>query len=35
MDRLSSDESESRFSAHVEGLIGAIGRAVPLRDYCS
>jgi SRSO17 transposase len=37
MDRLSSDASESRFSAYVEGLVGAIGhadRAVPLRDYC-
>ena len=37
MDRLSSDESESRFSTYVEGLVGAIGhadRAVPLRDYC-
>lgn len=37
MDRPLSDESESRFSAYVEGLIGAIGhadRAVPLRDYC-
>ena len=37
MDRLSSDESESRFSAYVAGLVDAIGhadRAVPLRDYC-
>jgi SRSO17 transposase len=37
MDRLSSDASEARFSAYVEGLVGAIGhadRAVPLRDYC-
>jgi SRSO17 transposase len=37
MDRLTSDESGSRFSAYVEGLVGAIGhadRAVPLRDYC-
>src|SRR5512134_2480939 len=37
MDRLSRDESESRFSTYVEGLVGVIGhadRAVPLRDYC-
>src|SRR3546814_20173665 len=37
MDRLASDESESRFSAYMEGLVGVIGhadRAVPLRDYC-
>lgn len=37
MHRLSSEESESRFSAYVEGLVGAIGhadRAAPLRDYC-
>ena len=37
MDRLSRDESESRFSTYVEGVVGAIGhadRAVPLRDYC-
>jgi SRSO17 transposase len=37
MDRLHSNESESRFSAYVEGLVGAIGhadRAAPLRDYC-
>ena len=37
MDRPLSDESESRFSAYVEGLVGAIGhadRAGPLRDYC-
>lgn len=37
MDRSLSDESESRFSAYVEGLVGAIGhadRAGPLRDYC-
>jgi SRSO17 transposase len=37
MDRYSSEESESRFSAYVEGLVGAIGhadRAAPLRDYC-
>ncbi len=37
MDQLASAESESRFSAYVEGLFGAIGhadRAEPLRDYC-
>ena len=37
MDCLLSDESESRFAAYVEGLVGAIGhadRAAPLRDYC-
>ena len=37
MDRLGDEESESRFCAFVEGLIGAIGhadRAAPLRDYC-
>src|SRR5215469_6847720 len=37
MNQPLSDESESRFSAYVEGLIGAIGhadRAAPLRDYC-
>ena len=37
MDRLLNDESESRFSAYVDGLVGAIGhadRAAPLRDYC-
>ncbi len=37
MDRLHSEASESRFSAYVESLVGAIGhadRAVPLRDYC-
>jgi SRSO17 transposase len=37
MDRPLSDESESRFSAYVERLVGAIGhadRAGPLRDYC-
>ena len=34
---MASTESESRFLAYVEGLVGAIGhadRAVPLRDYC-
>jgi SRSO17 transposase len=37
MDRLDSKESEWRFSAYVEGLVGAIGhadRTAPLRDYC-
>jgi SRSO17 transposase len=37
VDQLSSAESEFRFSAYVEGLVGAIGhydRAAPLRDYC-
>jgi SRSO17 transposase len=37
MDRPPSGEDESRFSAYVEGLVGAIGhadRAAPLRDYC-
>ena len=37
MDRLLGKESESRFSAFVEGLVGVIGhadRAAPLRDYC-
>jgi SRSO17 transposase len=37
MDRPPSEESESRFLAYVEGLVGAIGhadRAAPLRDYC-
>jgi SRSO17 transposase len=37
MDRSRREESESRFSAYVEGLEVAIGhadRAVPLRDYC-
>jgi SRSO17 transposase len=34
---MASTESELRFSAYVEGLVGAIGhadRAVPLHDYC-
>ena len=38
MDRLSRDESESRFSTYVEGVVGAIGhadRAVPLRITAS
>ncbi len=37
MDKRASDESERRFSAYVEGLVGVIGhadRARPLRDYC-
>ncbi|EGY01855.1 transposase [Nitrospirillum viridazoti Y2] len=37
MGQLVGDDSESRFSAYVEGLVGAIGhadRAAPLRDYC-
>jgi SRSO17 transposase len=37
MKRPLGDESESRFAACVEGLVGAIGhadRAAPLRDYC-
>ncbi len=37
MERVSSEASESRFSAYVEGLVGALGhadRAAPLRDYC-
>jgi SRSO17 transposase len=37
MDRLTSDQSESRFSAYVEGLVEVIGhadRAMPLHDYC-
>ncbi len=37
MDPVSSRESEARFSAYVEGLVGVIGhadRAGPLRDYC-
>ena len=37
MDLATSDESESRFSAYVEGLVSVIGhadRAGPLRDYC-
>ena len=34
---MASTDGESRFSASVGGLVGAIGhadRAVPLRDYC-
>ena len=37
MGRRIADDSESRFSAYVEGLSTVIGhadRAGPLRDYC-
>src|SRR5450755_369935 len=37
MDLRAVGDSESRFSAYVEGLVGVIGhadRASPLRDYC-
>jgi SRSO17 transposase len=37
MDLRAADDSESRFSAYVEGLVSVIGhadRAGPLRDYC-
>jgi SRSO17 transposase len=37
MDRRGKDESEARFAAYVEGLVGVIGhadRAGPLQDYC-
>jgi SRSO17 transposase len=37
MNLQSSDDSESRFAAYVEGLVSVIGhsdRAGPLRDYC-
>src|SRR3954468_14506278 len=37
MDLRAVGESESRFSAYVEGLVSVIGhadRASPLRDYC-
>ena len=37
MDLRAVDDSESRFSAYVEGLVSVIGhadRAGPLRDYC-
>jgi SRSO17 transposase len=37
MGRLARTTNESRFSAYVQGLIGAIGpadRALPLQDYC-
>src|ERR1700736_6777433 len=37
MNLQSTDGSETRFSAYVEGLVGVIGhadRAGPLRDYC-
>jgi hypothetical protein len=38
MDLRAADASESRFSAYVEGLVSAIGRADragPRRDYCA
>ena len=38
MNFRSSDATEFRFSAYVEGLIGVIGHADrngPLRDYCA
>src|SRR5207342_1633828 len=38
MDLRAADDSESRFSAYVEGLVSVIGhadRAGPLRDYCT
>jgi len=37
MDLRTTDDSESRFSAYVEGLVSVIGHADcagPLRDYC-
>lgn len=37
MDLVSSVDSEARFAAYVEELVGVIGhadRALPLRDYC-
>jgi SRSO17 transposase len=37
MDLRTAADSESRFAAHVEGLVRVIGhadRAGPLRDYC-
>ena len=37
MDLVASVDSEARFAAYVEGLVGVIGhadRALPLRDYC-
>src|SRR5437867_13232825 len=37
MDLRAVGDSESRFSAYVEGLVSVIGhadRAAPLRDYC-
>src|SRR6266699_117024 len=37
VDLESTDDSESRFSDYVEGLVRVIGhadRAAPLRDYC-
>jgi SRSO17 transposase len=38
MDLRAADDSESRFSGYVEGLVSVIGhadRAGPLRDYCT
>ena len=38
MDLRAADDSESRFSAYVDGLVSVIGhadRAGPLRDYCT
>jgi SRSO17 transposase len=38
MNLTMTDDSESRFRAYVEGLVGVIGhadRAKPLRDYCT
>jgi SRSO17 transposase len=38
MDLRATDDSESRFSGYVEGLVSVIGhadRAGPLRDYCT
>ena len=38
MDLRAADDSESRFSAYVEGLVSVVGhadRAGPLRDYCT
>jgi hypothetical protein len=34
MDRPLSDESESRFLAYVEGLVGAIGHADRAAPFC-
>ena len=37
MDLRAADDSESRFSRYVEGLVSVVGhadRAGPLRDYC-
>src|SRR5437588_7814126 len=38
MDLRATDDSESRFSGYVEGLVSVIGhadRAGPFRDYCT